>query len=554
MRLSLSPPLLWTGLWLAVVGAALAVRPPLPVDETRYLSVAWEMWRSGQFLVPRLNGEAYSHKPPLLFWLMHAGWAAFGVNGWWPRLVAPLSGLAAVFLTAALARRLWPGEPGRAEGAALVLSGTIFWTLSQTLTMFDMLLAAATLAGLIGVLRAWRLGGFSGFLLLGAGIGIGVLAKGPAILVHTLPAALLAPFWGPGFAGADDRRFPPGGWLRWYAGVLLAVAVGAAIGLAWALPAAVAGGPAYAKAIFWGQSAGRLVDAFDHGRPWWFYLALLPALLLPWIAWPALWRGARRTSPAALAGGLGFCLAWFLPAFLLFSLFSGKQAHYLLPELPALALMIAARLFRGGRAGEADTARRRLDDAVPGFVAAAFGLALVVVAWLPEEARVPWWLAGIDGLWGLAAVAGGAALALRPPTAPMRRAAALAALSALLVAVAHLAARPSLARAFDLGPAAERLARFEREGRPLAFFGTYHGQFHFLGRLEKPMAEIGLAAPDDTVWVAANPNGIVVSVHRRLPEAPPPLLWMPFRNRLLTFWEAAAIRAHPQAVGREGEP
>ena len=72
-----------------------------PVDETRYASVAWEMWLRGDFLVPFRNGEPYSHKPPLLFWLMHAGWALFGVNDWWPRLVAPLCALGRCALAAA---------------------------------------------------------------------------------------------------------------------------------------------------------------------------------------------------------------------------------------------------------------------------------------------------------------------------------------------------------------------------------------------------------------------------------------------------------------------
>jgi len=84
--------LLWTGLWLVLMATALKFRPLLPVDETRYLAVAWEMWRDGNFIVPHLNGMTYSHKPPLLFWLMHLGWSIFGVNDWWPRLVAPLFG------------------------------------------------------------------------------------------------------------------------------------------------------------------------------------------------------------------------------------------------------------------------------------------------------------------------------------------------------------------------------------------------------------------------------------------------------------------------------
>ena len=54
----------WSALLIsALLLAALQLwlRPLLPVDETRYLSVAWEMWSRGDFLVPYLNGEPYSH-------------------------------------------------------------------------------------------------------------------------------------------------------------------------------------------------------------------------------------------------------------------------------------------------------------------------------------------------------------------------------------------------------------------------------------------------------------------------------------------------------------
>ena len=47
---------------LAVLAIALPIRPPLPVDETRYLAVAWDMWLKGNYLVPHLNGAPYSHK------------------------------------------------------------------------------------------------------------------------------------------------------------------------------------------------------------------------------------------------------------------------------------------------------------------------------------------------------------------------------------------------------------------------------------------------------------------------------------------------------------
>jgi 4-amino-4-deoxy-L-arabinose transferase-like glycosyltransferase len=70
---------------VALLAATSFVRPIFPVDETRYVGVAWEMWQRGDFLVPYQNGVPYSHKPPLYFWLMHAGWALFGVNECWPR-------------------------------------------------------------------------------------------------------------------------------------------------------------------------------------------------------------------------------------------------------------------------------------------------------------------------------------------------------------------------------------------------------------------------------------------------------------------------------------
>ena len=44
-RSDLTLPNIWIVLmWGLVVLVALIIRPPLPVDETRYLAVAWDMW------------------------------------------------------------------------------------------------------------------------------------------------------------------------------------------------------------------------------------------------------------------------------------------------------------------------------------------------------------------------------------------------------------------------------------------------------------------------------------------------------------------------------
>ena len=59
--------LLWTiCLAMLLVASELVSRPLLPVDETRYMSVAWEAHVRGDSLVSHLNSETYAHKPPLL--------------------------------------------------------------------------------------------------------------------------------------------------------------------------------------------------------------------------------------------------------------------------------------------------------------------------------------------------------------------------------------------------------------------------------------------------------------------------------------------------------
>src|SRR5262245_13570498 len=48
-----------------------ALRPPLPIDETRYLEVFRESLHGSPLLL-RLLGVPYTEKPPLLFWLARA--------------------------------------------------------------------------------------------------------------------------------------------------------------------------------------------------------------------------------------------------------------------------------------------------------------------------------------------------------------------------------------------------------------------------------------------------------------------------------------------------
>ena len=74
--------------WLALT---LGVRPLALPDEGRYVSVAWEMLSSGNWLYPTLNGLPFFHKPPLFYWITASSLGVFGLHEWAAR-VAPLFG------------------------------------------------------------------------------------------------------------------------------------------------------------------------------------------------------------------------------------------------------------------------------------------------------------------------------------------------------------------------------------------------------------------------------------------------------------------------------
>jgi 4-amino-4-deoxy-L-arabinose transferase-like glycosyltransferase len=452
----------WVILWAILVAVALSVRPLLPIDETRYLSVAWEMWRRDDWLVPYLNGSAYTDKPPLLFWGMLLGWRAFGVSQWWPRLLPPLFGLLSVFLVVRLARRLSPMTPDAGHRTLPFLSG-LLWVTYSTAVLFDTLLTACVLLALIGVVEASQGRAGRGWAQCAAGIGLGLLAKGPVVLVHVLPIMLLAPWW----IGDSDSAKRPAGWRRWYLGVITAMVLGAAIALAWALTAGAREGPAYRDAILWDQTARRITHAFAHRRPWWWYMPLLPVVLLPWTLWPPWWRALGRLRQKPLEPAARFALAWVVPGLIILSLISGKQVHYLIPLLPGVATL-------------AGVAWSRL-EIKPQVVA----LSLVVPA---------------------------------------------------LLVVVHLAGKGIIGRAYDLRPIAHFLRGEEASGRSIAYVGRYSGEFHFLGRLERPIDQISPARLSG--WMADHPSGLVIRYQRSSADTAGAILKQPYRSGVIGIWRS----------------
>ncbi|MFQ5748664.1 MAG: ArnT family glycosyltransferase [Planctomycetota bacterium] len=506
-------------LWLAFLAATLLGRPLLPIDETRYLSVAWEMWRDHSFLVPRLEGIPYSHKPPLLFWLFHMGWTVFGVDAWWPRLVNPLLLLLNLRLAAGLYRLLWPWNPEGGRRVVLLLLGCTFWSVSGTLVMFDMLLVACSLLALTGLFRVLQRGESRGWWLFGLGTGLGFLAKGPVILLPILGPALLAPAIG--LLGAGSRK-------RWFGRLLLALLLAVGIALAWAIPAALRGGERFGREILWGQVSGRLVSSFAHGRPWWWYLPLLPALFFPWVFWPRIGKGLSRLRLSD--PGVRIVGTWLLPAALGFFLVSGKQAHYLLPLFPPLALLAARGLAELPRGGARDL----------GWLGGVLILLGVAGAFLPvlgTRFGLPAWIHDGAPLWGAVPILGG--LLVNAPVPGLDGILSrLCLVSACVALWIHFALVPVLAPVYDLGPVSRELGRVMETGAPVAYRGHDNGEFLFLGRLPRSLTEI--SDPEELrAWKRSHPDGWVLYHEAGRPgrRAAGAVFTQPYREGALSLWK-----------------
>ncbi|MBX3620750.1 MAG: glycosyltransferase family 39 protein [Rhizobacter sp.] len=328
-------------------------------DEGRYVGVAWEMLRSGDWLTPTLDGLPYFHKPPLFYWITAGSLSVFGLHEWAAR-AAPLVGgwLAACSLYVFLRRWSEARTARLALGALLVQP--LFYGGSQFANL-DMLVAGCITATTLALADAalCQEAGRPHRVALGAAYALaaaGVLAKG--LIGFVLPALVV------------------GAWLvvrgRWRGLLRLLWGPGLVLFALLALPWFVAMQrrfPGFLDYFFIVQQVKRYAEGgFNNPQPFWFYAAVLLLFHLPWLPW--LVRVARRGffgDPARGAIRLLMGL-WVLVLLLFFSMPASKLVGYILPAVPPLAALIA----EGHGAGHAPSARRRW-----GFALAA-GLAGVL--------------------------------------------------------------------------------------------------------------------------------------------------------------------------------
>jgi 4-amino-4-deoxy-L-arabinose transferase-like glycosyltransferase len=320
--------------WMEPAGSGLA-----EPDETRYAEIPREMLAAGDLVVPRLNGVPYFEKPPLLHWLNAASLRLFGETSWAARLPTRLAGMGTVLLIILAARRR--GGGGLPAGIFFLAApmGFLFSRANLTDGLLTFGFTATLLAGRAAVLRREAGRPWAAIsAAAGAAAAAGFLTKGLVAIV--LPGAILL-LW-----ALATRRIP----------ILLrtlvlspAPVVFAALAAPWFL-AVERRHPGFLDFFFVGEhlrrfatGAAKRPGGIEYFVPV-FFLGFLPGLPF-FVAGVA--RALRRRKEDE--GGL-FVLLWFGVVFVFFSLSRSKLPPYLLPAIPAAALLAARGAEENGHA------------------------------------------------------------------------------------------------------------------------------------------------------------------------------------------------------------
>ena len=366
-------------------------------DEAFFGQVAWEMSERGDLIVPYFNREIFAHKPPIMYWVMIAGFKLFGETEFATRVGAALFGIGNVLLTYHIGRLLFSARAG--FWSALVLASSINYAVVARAAVSDPeLIFFCTLPILIfvaGTSRSrhtpcaeaddtrsvpatlpWKL-----WALAYASMACAVMTKGPIGIV--LPTAViglylllvrtgvegsvtLAPHPQPlspcgGEGSTRTRRamsllgsvaawlwetFSPLTIIRtaWQMRPLTALAMLSLIALPWFIAVGVRTDGLWLEGFFGVHNFGRALSAMENhaGGPWYYFIAICIGTF-PWCIFLGqslrlLSQCLRQSHPWRPAYLL--LIAWFTVWVGTFTIVNTKLPHYVLPAYPAVALML----------------------------------------------------------------------------------------------------------------------------------------------------------------------------------------------------------------------
>ncbi|MCQ2352188.1 MAG: glycosyltransferase family 39 protein [Victivallaceae bacterium] len=329
--------------------------PVFDPSEARYANICANMAASGNFLEPKFihDGEMqiFEGKPPLYFQMGALSCKLFGRNEFAVRFPAMLSAIIILLLVFFTVKK-FKGEISAVQTTLIVALSPVFLAFSG-FCMTDLLLAAAICGAVCFYLlflseadRKRKKLFSCGFF---AAMGVGMIVKGPVALV----LAGMPIF----FFTAINCRWRDLKDHAWFAGILLFLLISAP--WFWLMQAK---NPDFLEYFFINENFKRFLfkdygDRYGAGRESFRGMALLfmllcnlPGLLL--LAFP--FKNRKNFKFAALRNYLreplaGMALLWVICGTLFWCLTSRVLITYLLPTIPAAAIVIADLLEKSGR-------------------------------------------------------------------------------------------------------------------------------------------------------------------------------------------------------------
>ena len=298
--------------------------------EPRYAEIVRVMFAKGEWIVPTVNGDLYTDKPILYFWIALLASKLFGaVNEWSVRLPAALGGVGFVLTTFALGKEFFSARVGFLSAAVLATSMRVIW--ESRWAHIDMLFGFFFVLVIYFAARwlAFRRGHDYEILLAYLFMALATLAKG--LIGVVLPALLLISYM---VVRRDWRML-----LR--AKLPLGIALFLLVTAPWLILVSQATDGKWLADFLYIHHFQRYLAGAGHRQPFYYYFTTLPVDLLPWTIFvvPALvayWPYRKVFHEPVLL----FFVLWFLTVFLFFSFSDTKRELYLVPLLPTVALLL----------------------------------------------------------------------------------------------------------------------------------------------------------------------------------------------------------------------
>jgi 4-amino-4-deoxy-L-arabinose transferase-like glycosyltransferase len=435
-------------------------------DEPRYAQVAREMLQRHDWITPVLGGHPWLEKPPLYYWQAIVAYRILGVSDWAARLPSAIDATFLVLAVYFFLRRFQPGF--ELDGALIVASSGGIMGFARAASM-DMALAAAFT---IGMLSWWTwhntgkrmyLASFYGLLALGT------LAKGP---VAPFLAFLVIVSYA---AAVRELR------LLWKTFWLPGIILFCVVALPWYF-AVQARNPEFFREFIVEHNLGRFSkNLYHHTEPFWYYLPVTALALLPWTVFATAgvarslgkWGASRKANGASRSDSeyrLGiFASCWLIVPVIFFSISQSKLAGYILPAIPAGALLLVDYLRHRLEQNHARAVATWLIILHALFAAAPIVPALLI-AYLITQHRLPGGQPMLVALAVAFVLCAGIALTLaRMNGLRMLRFVTLIPVVLTVGAVMKLGSQ-ALDATLSARPLAQELATVEMHQRPLAVY------------------------------------------------------------------------------------